>query len=72
MKQYTDEAINNLVEKYNTLTKPQYKITEDWIYHLLGEAYEYSILVKNCFKIPKNETISGKEEVFRINENERQ
>ncbi len=68
MKQYTDKAINNLVEKYNNLTKPQYKINDEWIYHLLGEAYEYSILVKNCFKIPKNETISGNEEVFRINE----
>ncbi len=68
MKQYTEEAIQKLVEKYNALIKPQYKITDEWIYHLLGEAYEYSILVKNCFKIPKNETISGNEEVFRIND----
>ncbi len=53
MKQYTEEAIQKLVEKYNTLIKPQYKITEDWIYYLLGNAYEYSHLVKPFYKIPE-------------------
>ncbi len=66
MKQYTEEAIQKLVEKYNTLTKPQYKITEDWIYHLLGNAYEYNHLVKPFYKIPENETLSGHIEVFRV------
>ncbi len=68
MEQYTDKDIDKLVIKYNALISPQFHITEDWIYHLLGEAYEYNILVKNCFKISKNETLSGNVEVFRIKE----
>ncbi len=66
MKQYTEEAIQKLVEKYNTLIKPQYKITEDWIYYLLTEAYDYEHLVKPFYKIPENETLSGHIEVFRV------
>lgn len=66
MKQYTEEAIEKLVEKYNSIIKPQYKITDEWIIYLLGEAYEYNNLVKPFYKIPENETISGNVEVFRV------
>ncbi len=68
MDKYTDKDIDKLVIKYNALVNPQFHINDDWIYHLLGMAYEYNILVKNYFKIPKNETISGNVEVFRIKE----
>ena len=68
MDKYTDKDIDKLVIKYNALVNPQFNINDDWIYHLLGIAYEYNILIKNCFKIPKNETLSGNVEVFRIKE----
>ncbi len=66
MKQYTDDEINKLVEKYNRLIKFQYRITEGWIHYLLGIAYEYGYLVKPYYIIPENETLSGHIEVFRV------
>ncbi len=66
MKQYGEEEIQFLVVAYNRLVTSSYQVDEDWIIYLLGEAYEYSILVKPFYKIPAIETISGNIEVFRI------
>ncbi len=62
----TVEEIQDLVEGYNALLKPQFQMDEAGIICLLNDVPDSRNLLQRYVRIPAKLTISGNDEQFRL------